>query len=87
MKVGFSTVAGTRGGASSSTTPALTSTASCCWTTVASWGGRQRLGEQVRELGVVRAMIRRKADVPRCRQMLYGERSNYGMLAYESAGR
>ncbi len=86
MKVGFSTVAGTGGSASSSTTPALTSTASCCWTAVASWGRSSSAGH-VQDLGVVRAMTRRKTDVPRWRQMLHGERINYGMLAYESAGR
>lgn len=43
--------------------------------------------EHVQDLGVVQAMTRRRTDVPRWRQMLHGERINYGMLAYESAGR
>ncbi len=41
----------------------------------------------VRDLGVVQAITRRKMHVPRRRQMLHGDRINYGMLAYESAGR
>ncbi len=36
---------------------------------------------------LVRAMIRRRTDVSRLRHMLHGERTNYGMLAYESAKR
>ena len=43
--------------------------------------------EHVQDLGVVQSMIRRQRDVSRCRQMLHGERINYGMLAYEGAGR
>ena len=43
--------------------------------------------EHVQDLGVVQAMIRRKTDVSRWRQMLHGERINYGMLAYESVRR
>ncbi len=41
----------------------------------------------VQELGVVQAKIRRQTDVSRWRQMLHGEGINYGMLAYEGAGR
>ncbi len=41
----------------------------------------------VQDLGVVQAMIRRQTDVSRWRQILHGERINYGMLAYEGIGR
>ncbi len=41
----------------------------------------------VQDLGVVQAMIRRQTDVSRWRQVLHGERINYGMLAYEGTGR
>ncbi|MBI2912985.1 MAG: NAD(P)/FAD-dependent oxidoreductase [Chloroflexi bacterium] len=43
--------------------------------------------EHVQDLGVVQAMIRRRTDVSRWKQMLHGERINYGMLAFESAKR
>ncbi len=45
------------------------------------------LADHIQDLGVVQAMIRRRTDVPRWRHMLHGERTNYGMLAYESAKR
>ena len=41
----------------------------------------------VQGLGVMQAMIRCQTDVSRWRQMLHGERINYGMLAYEGARR
>ena len=41
----------------------------------------------VQDLGVMQAMIRRQTDVSRWRQMLHGERTNYGMPAYEGTGR
>ncbi len=43
--------------------------------------------EHIQDLGVVQAMIRRRSDVSRWKQMLHGERINYGMLAFESAKR
>ncbi|HEV8574011.1 MAG TPA: FAD-dependent oxidoreductase, partial [Dehalococcoidia bacterium] len=38
--------------------------------------------EHIQDLGVVQAMIRRKTDISRWKNMLAGERINYGMLAY-----
>ncbi len=88
MKVGFSTVAGTRGSASTSTNPSAN-----IYRKLLLDDGRivgavviGRAGH-VQDLGVVQAMIRRQTDVSRWRQMLHSERLNYGMLAYEGIGR
>lgn len=43
--------------------------------------------EHVQDLGVLQAMIRRRTDISRWKQMLRGERINYGMIAYESVKR